>query len=157
MTAPARLGAVAAVVKKDKGKQSEGVKRERGRAMGGWDAKGERVCTAMSSLSFTIIDAVITFVITFVIPSLSLSLVLRRGEMKLEEREDIAGLPAEQGQSHYHPPLTSSFRGGCWGSPSPKNTAKQREERDALATAALFWLPGNGAVIAIVVVVVVVR
>ncbi|MED6121055.1 hypothetical protein PIB30_026396 [Stylosanthes scabra] len=50
--APAGLGAAAAVVKRDKGnrhrrqerqgKQSEGVRRENGRAMGGCDAKRER-------------------------------------------------------------------------------------------------------------------
>ncbi|MED6130781.1 hypothetical protein PIB30_003802 [Stylosanthes scabra] len=47
------------------------------------------------SSSFTIIDTVVIFVT----PSLSPSLVLRRGETKLEEREDVAGSPVEQGEA----------------------------------------------------------
>ncbi|MED6163257.1 hypothetical protein PIB30_078196 [Stylosanthes scabra] len=36
-------------------------------------------------------------------------IVLRRGETKLEEREDVAGSPLEQGGSHHCPPLASPF------------------------------------------------
>ncbi|MED6157995.1 hypothetical protein PIB30_028704 [Stylosanthes scabra] len=42
---------------------------------------------------------------------------VRREKVSLVRRRSKRG-------SHHRPPLTSSFRGGCWGSPSLKNTAK---------------------------------
>ncbi|MED6127786.1 hypothetical protein PIB30_091482 [Stylosanthes scabra] len=92
MTMLARLGVAAVVVKRDKGKWSEGVRRERGRAMGRCDVKGEGLHRhVVAELHYH------RRVVAFIIPSLSPSLVLRRGQTKLEEREDIAGSPAEQG------------------------------------------------------------